>query len=380
MSDITLLDDVFADVIEQPLTNRFATYGLNRNPFPGNEEEFYGFVIGQNAAKAEFKNRLEHFVRTRVVGAVLVEADHRVGKTNFLKFYHHRLKEMYDREVRRSPGTACLPLYTNVYEYDFFFLYQQIVQNIPDSAIDQAAKSVSTAPLGTIHSDTDMSRALNKFGQLYPVMNDQERLERTNLFKRWLRGGYRSLNKDERDILNVQENVTNSPVGPRFLRDFLEILNEREILSGFILFLDEFERLVGAGISRSQKDRYLNDIRNFMSDFQAGVFFCFAITPGAYQELQRLYPAIPPRLGTRLMLREISTEAEALEFAHSYIQWFRANSGVTKVPASGSFPPLLSDDQISNIYLRLQQRFTKNVPQGHLLAALRDDAEKVVSR
>lgn len=370
-----LLDDIFGDQGRESPASPFGRFGLSRNPFPGNEEEFFSFVEGQNDSKSLFRTRLSQFTLDRTVSACLVVADHRVGKTNFLRHFHSRLSTALNQVVaQRTSETRLLAFYTNVYEYDFYFLYQQIVDRIPSEFLRDLVIKLREKPLRAEFPSTDLTKALE--GAAQGASSTEASLDaRIDLFKRWLRGGYRSLSKAERTELGVSENVTNSPVGSRFLRDLLFLLHERGVLDGIVLFLDEFERLVGAGISRGQKDRYLNDLRNFMSDFQKGAFFCFAITPGALQELQRVYPAIPPRLGTQLKLSALTSEQEAISFAKRYVAWFQDQADLPR--NARPYGELLPDQQISVIFLRLAQRFGRSVPQGHFLSALRDAAEVV---
>ena len=365
-----MLNDSFAEeLFGEDITTRanpFEKYGFRRNPFPGHEEEFFEFIYGQDEAKQVFLERFKQFHRDRNVNTLLIVADHRVGKTNFLRYYHYRLEKMMQSKQISRTEAPFLPIYTRAYEYDFFFIYQQIIEKLPEDILIDLFDSLTNNPLSPDFPDTDLSRALRKTGKDYADPEfDQE--ERISLFCRWLRGGYRSLNKLQREDLGVRENITNSPVGSRFLRDLLEIMRERKILNGLVLFFDEFERLVGAGLSRAQKDRYLNDIRNFISDFQRGAFFTFAITPAGLAELQKIYPAIPPRLGTKLRLRNLESEKEALEFTQIYIDYFRQEKK----------KDILTRDQISNVFLREKERDQK-VRQGNFLARLREEAEKNV--
>ena len=363
-----MLNDSFAEeLFGEDITTRsspFEKYGFRRNPFPGHEEEFSEFIYGQDEAKQVFLERFKQFHRDRNVNTLLIVADHRVGKTNFLRYYYYRLEKMLQRISRTE--APFLPIYTRAYEYDFFFIYQQIIEKLPEDILIDLFDSLTKNPLPQDFPDTDLSRALRKTGKDYADPEfDQE--ERISLFCRWLRGGYRSLNKLQREDLGVRENITNSPVGSRFLRDLLEIMRERKILNGLVFFFDEFERLVGAGLSRAQKDRYLNDIRNFISDFQRGAFFTFAITPAGLAVLQRNNPAIPPRLGTQLQLQNLESEKEALEFTQIYIDYFRQEKK----------KDILTRDQISNVFLREKERDQK-VRQGNFLARLREEAEKNV--
>ena len=367
-----MLNDSFAEeLFGEDITTRsnpFEEYGFPRNPFPGHEEEFFEFIYGQNEAKKVFIERFKQFHRDRNVNTLLIVADHRVGKTNFLRHYHYRLEKMMQSKQTSQTEAPFLPIYTRAYEYDFFFIYQQIIEKLPEDIFIKLYNSLAEKPLPQDFPDTDLSRALKKAGEdcASSEFNQEKRI---SLFCRWLRGGYRSLNKIQRGELGVRENITNSPVGSRFLRDLLEIMRERNILNGLVLFFDEFERLVGAGLSRAQKDRYLNDIRNFISDFQRGAFFTFAITPAGLAELQKIYPAIPPRLGTQVQLRNLESEKEALEFTNSYIDYFRQNEKGKK--------DILTRDQISNVFLREKERDQK-VRQGNFLARLREEAEKNV--
>lgn len=368
-----MLNDSFAEeLFGEDITtqaNPFEKYGFQRNPFPGHEEEFFEFIYGQDEAKKVFIERFNQFHRDRNVNTLLIVADHRVGKTNFLRYYHYRLEKMLQSKRISRTEAPFLPIYTRAYEYDFFFIYQQIIEKLPEDILIDLFDSFTKDPLPQDFPDTDLSRALRKTGKDYADPEfDQE--ERISLFCRWLRGGYRSLNKLQREDLGVRENITNSPVGSRFLRDLLEIMRERKILNGLVFFFDEFERLVGAGLSRAQKDRYLNDIRNFISDFQRGAFFTFGITPAGLAEFQKIYPAIPPRLGTQLQLRNLESEKEAFEFTKSYIDYFLKQRGKKK-------KDILTRDQISNVFLREKERDQK-VRQGNFLARLREEAEKNV--
>ena len=367
-----MLNDSFAEeLFGEDITTRanpFEKYGFRRNPFPGHEEEFFEFIYGQDEAKQVFFERFKQFHRDRKVNTLLIIADHRVGKTNFLRYYHYRLEKMLQSKRISRTEAPFLPIYTRAYEYDFFFIYQQIIEKLPEDILIDLFDSLTNNPLSQDFPDTDLSRALRKTRKDCADSEfDQE--ERISLFCRWLRGGYRSLNKLQREDLGVRENITNSPVGSRFLRDLLEIMRERNILNGLVFFFDEFERLVGAGLSRAQKDRYLNDIRNFISDFQRGAFFTFAITPAGLAELQKIYPAIPPRLGTQLQLRNLESEKAAFEFTNSYIEYSMEPKKKKK--------DILTRDQISNVFLREKERDQK-VRQGNFLARLREEVEKNV--
>lgn len=348
-------------------TNPFEKYGFVRNPFPGHEEEFFEFIYGQHEAKKVFIERFKQFNRDRNVNTLLIVADHRVGKTNFLRYYHYRLEKMMQSKQISRTEVPFLPIYSRAYEYDFFFIYQQIIEKLPEDIFIKLYNSLAKKPLPQDFPNTELFRALRKAGEDW-ASSEFDQDKRISLFCDWLRGGYRSLNKLQREELGVRENITNSPVGARFLRDLLEIMRERKILNGLVFFFDEFERLVGAGLSRAQKDRYLNDIRNFISDFQRGAFFTFAITPAGLAELQKIYPAIPPRLGTQLQLRNLESEKEAFEFTKSYIEyWLKQPEKKEK--------DILTKDQISNVFLREKERDTK-VRQGNFLSRLREEAEK----
>jgi len=369
-----MLNDNFAEeLFGEDITTRanpFEKYGFRRNPFPGHEEEFFKFIYGQDEAKKVFLERFKQFHRDRNVNTLLIVADHRVGKTNFLRYYHYRLEKMMQSKQISRTEAPFLPIYTRAYEYDFFFIYQQIIQKLPEDIFIKLYNSLAKKPLPQDFPDTELSRALRKTGK--DMANSEfDQDKRISLFRDWLRGGYRSLNKSQREDLGVRENITNSPVGARFLRDLLEIMRERKILNGLVFFFDELERLVGAGLSRAQKDRYLNDIRNFISDFQRGAFFTFAITQAGFAELQKIYPAIPPRLGTQLQLRNLESEKEAFEFTQIYIDHFRQSEEKKK--------DILTRDQISNVFLREKERDQK-VRQGNFLARLREEAEENVSQ
>lgn len=362
MASFSLKDELFGET-SKPTAKIYEKYGFDRNPFPGNEEEFFDFVHGQDEAKQVFMARFEQFQANRTVNTLLISADHRIGKTNFLRHYHHRLEKRLHRTLGIEVGDFLLPFYTRAYEYDFFFIYQQIVENFPESVFVRLFESLEKEPLSDDITDTDLTRALKQFNNRGFGIREHK----IDLFRRWLKGGYRSLGKSDMGRLGVRETINNSPVGCRFLRDLLDILRERRIIDGLMMFFDEFERLAGAGLSRSQKDRYLNDIRNFISDFQKGAFFLFAITPGGLQVLQKDNPAIPPRLGTELSLRHLESEEDALGFARKYINHFRTSKKTKEI---------LTEDQISVAYFKEKERFGGVVHQGNFLARLREEAEK----
>ena len=384
MSNASFLAEVFAPEAQRAQENKFERYGLLHNPFPGREQEFHSFVFGQSQAKDQLRLRMEQFVADGRISSVVVEADHRVGKTNFLKHYNSKLTQVFDTTLQpNSTGPRLLPFYTNVYEYDFFFLYSRVVDRIPEGLLYALGDGLKDESLPLDSPETELAHALRKMGREWSTagFDDGQRWERVRVLQRWLRGGFRSLTKAEREVLGVRDNISNTPVGSRFLRDLMNLLRSRELLGGIVLFLDEFERLVGAGVSRGQQDRYLNDVRNFISDFQQGAFFCFAITPAALQELHQIYPALPPRLGTSLPLLGLRTETEAVQFAREYEKWFRKQAEVQipalKKPVAG-WPELIGDAIIGHVYLRLRDRFGPSVPQGHFLAGLRDQVETLV--
>jgi hypothetical protein len=370
MGDYQSLVDEVVKELEQP--NRFSTFGVLRNPFPkAGETAAEPFHNQAEANTAFLEYKFKPFIKSEGTESnrLLVYGDHRVGKTNFLMHWHGLISRLL--EDRIVVGYSCV--YRSLYSGTF-------LDDVHKPLVTELSKSVFPSffegfePTGLANKDDDLARAISKTVPRQAKMFTNDRDPRLNLFAKWFSAD--KCSSAELKELGVSSSIDTASLAIRYLRDFIELAQERKLMKGIVVFLDEFELIFSRSVTPSNRARYLQDLRHFIDTLQKGILMLVASLPAVQIDFQRDYPAVRNRFGDNQDLKEIRSAVEAKAYANAYLDYARKSY---KAPHKKQGKPkdLISSAEIERIYQQVLEE-QKKVTQGWFFAKLHDTVEEQV--
>ena len=105
--------------------NPYKKFGILRNPFPINVQEFHRICYNQDTAKTNFLGRLGLFIANQKIETLLIDADHRVGKTNFSRYYYNELKN-----ISKNKGNNFNSIYIREYSDNYLIFHKAIIDEL----------------------------------------------------------------------------------------------------------------------------------------------------------------------------------------------------------------------------------------------------------
>lgn len=303
------LDNLFKDKQKNP----YITFGYLKNPFPTNATESYKICYNQENVKKIFINKLRSYILNQNIETLLINAEHRVGKTNFLLHYYEGLKDAEDNKLFKC-------VYIRNYGDNYLTMHKALVEMLgEDFFIDLLNKIKDKKVLLEEISDTDLKRGLSSIIRTPTLFGFDPK--KISIFYEWFFG--LKCKQNELQKIDVFSNITTSSLAIRYLKDLIKISRSVGLMNGLVIFMDEFELVFGASVSRAKRDKYLQDLRSLIDEIQNGIFIVCAITPGALVEMSKNYQALKARFGESVSLSPIHNIDEAQAYAEEYLKFAR---------------------------------------------------------
>lgn len=337
------LENLFKETQKNP----YVTFGFFKNPFPTNARESYKICYNQDDVKKIFINKLRSFITDQNIETLIIGAEHRVGKTNFLLHYYHKLKHI-SLDVRDKTFKYA---YIRDYGDNFLVIHKALIMALGENFfLDLLNKLNDKKAMLNELSDTDFKKGLlSCFSSRTFAGFDPNKI---SLFLEWFEG----IKCTQRELkeLGVFSNITTSSLAIRYLRDLIQISRSLGIMNGLMIFMDEFELIFGESVSRAKRDKYLQDLRSLIDEIQVGIFIVSAITPTALVELSKNYQALKARFGDSISLSPIRNVDEAQAYAEEYINSARSEFiEKSKENKTKKFKNIIEKEEIDKLYKEL---------------------------
>lgn len=336
MSDI--LKEFFGSAQVQPeagANSYFDEFGLPENPFPPNRRIVAEVLYGQQQAYDRFRELARGLLKAPAPQrlAMGVVAGTGGGKTHFLRHCQYKFSELcraLQRPLAVVEYTAStlkvLDLVREIYRQCETTCRQHVGTDFL-TALAQAlsapgaAAALATLSLEDARSALDQLLKAHRSGKDYDVTRE--------LCWRWLRA--ETLTVAEKRRLAVASRLVSATVAVRTLGQVLDLARRLRVVEGVLLCLDELEALFSMGARFAQVQAFLHDLRYLYDDSVRGsegygLLIIAASTGTGLSELRVVNYPVFQRFGfeegARVELRHIQGVAEAISFAHHYIDYF----------------------------------------------------------
>jgi hypothetical protein len=336
MSDI--LKEFFGSAQVQPETNAnsyFGEFGLPENPFPPNRRIVAKVLYGQQQAYDRFRELARDLLQASAPQrlAMGVVAGTGGGKTHFLRYCQYKFSELC-RALRRplavveyTAGTLkVLDLVREIYRQ----CDATCRQHSGTDFLTTLAQALSGPGADTTLATLSLEDARSALGQLLMAHRSGKDYDLTReLCWRWLRA--ETLTVAEKKRLAVASRLASATVAVRTLGQVLDLARRLRVVEGVLLCLDELEALFSMGARFAQVQAFLHDLRYLYDDSVRGTegYGLLIVTASTGTGLSELRVANYPVFqrfgfeeGARVELRRIQGVAEAISFAHHYIDYF----------------------------------------------------------
>lgn len=345
--------------------NPYKRYGFLRNPFPINVQEFHRICYNQDDVKKIFVSRLGSFIANQEIETLLIHADHRVGKTNFLRYYYNELKD-----ISKNNGNIFNYAYIREYNDNYLIFHKAIIDELGVDFFVKLFNEIkdNTEILDDIQ-ETDFKKGIRSCIESITLSGGLN-FEYVFLFFEWFKGIKYTQKKLEK--IDVSSSITTSSLAIRYLNDLIKLSRISGVLKGLIIFMDEFESIFGESVSRGKRDKYLQDIRSLLDEIQIGIFIICAITPNALLELSK-YQALKARFGESISLSSIRDIDEAKAYANEYINFAKEE---VKNNNNKSIKNIISNNNIKKIYNDFDE---EEIKQGYFFEKLHYFIEDKIS-
>jgi len=367
--------------------NIYHLFGFEKNPFPPDATPYAKDIFhNQEKGLKILEESLINFVRDKHRQLILVEGPFRTGKTHFLSHAYQKLKEF---------AHDFIIWYGKNYGSEFMDFYRMlVVEGISETRIANFIEKFKE------NKESVFKEEIHPYLKhaLKTILDQQE--DTFYLFYKWLQGI--NLTKKEQELLRVDSNLTFSGLAIEILRDFLLLGRKFSNFRGFILFLDEFERLFTKSFTPTKRSSYLYAFRNFIDEMsKVGLFMVIAIVDKNINDLTKDYEALYHRLSEHtIKIEMLEKPKDAVSFAKVFLDYFhkeflRKQHILTEETEQISYPLtereyrtykyskyiqriLLDRDKIENIFYRLKEKeeAQKGVRQAFFIKALREAVEK----
>jgi len=373
-NDYQALKDKVSEELRKP--SPFERYGFLRNPFPKAGEPTSEPFHNQDKVRRAFEAKFFSFVQSGGESSdrLLVFGDHRVGKTNFLLHWQHQISRLLEDGILGG----FIPLYLTVASDNFIDdIHKPLVMELSKAIFPSFFEMLKTRDPDI--PDGDLARAIeatlkrDSF-QLKMFIDDAD----IRRFAKWF-SGQRCTLSELRELGGVFSSIDTSSLAIRYLRDFVQLARHYEILKGVIVFLDEFELILGKAMTTSQRARYLNDLRHFVDTLQKGVLLVVASSTAILEEFQREHPALKNRFGETLELQKIQTLDEAKRYAQAYLSFGRETyNRAQKTGKTNGFQEIITEEEIAAIFEEVREKYGR--AQGPFFAKLYNKVEEKVGK
>ena len=357
------MDPSIESIFKKREKNPYKMYGFLRNPFPVNVQEFHRICYNQDKAKNIFLMRLRSFIENQKIETLLIHADHRVGKTNFLRYYFNDLKG-----ISKNRGNDFNYAYIREYNDNYLIFHKAIIDELGvDFFIELFNKIKDDTGILNEIQETDFKKGIQSCIECV-TLSDELNFEYIFLFFEWFKGIKYPPKK--LDKIGVSSSITTSSLAIRYLKDLIEVSRISGVLKGLIIFMDEFESIFGESVSRGKRDKYLQDIRSLLDEIQTGIFIVCALTPNALLELSK-YQALKARFGESISLSSIRDVDEAIAYANEYI-----NFAKDEVKNNKDVKNIITEKDIKKIYNDFDE---EEIKQGYFFEKLHYFIEDEIS-
>jgi hypothetical protein len=359
------LTGIHRQVSKVPVENAFSEYGLGQNPFPPNRTITPDVIYGQD-------NNVHRFLSTCVEifsanepqrRAVAVVAGTGGGKSHFLRYCQNafpKLSSKYEQrfvlsEFIAGSGKMIDLIRTILRDTDLFcrdldscdFLVALVRQLKSDQSHLEHIKQ------------PDVRTCLKKLCAA-AVAKDNSLEYMLVTARKWINA--EALSQTEKKQLGIVSRLTTPAMAVQVLKELFVLARKVQLFEGLFLCIDEIESLFTRGMSPSQITAFLQDIRYFYDESVRDnegfdLLLLTASTTTGASNLLRFNPPIFQRFGyereNRLLLTQIASAVEAVDFSYKYVDHFADKWRETKpkAKATKSARAIISAKEIESAFV-----------------------------
>jgi len=352
--------------LKAPFRRNFEEYFLKRNPFPAIGVPIDTPVITADREKIieNFRRMISSLVENEDSLLTVMVGEYGSGKSHLLKLFKFNVNnQLLSRDngilavYIKSPGEIFK-------EFTLSFIDdigRTLLQNISEEMIKDFLKETRNIKR-YIHNETVINKIYNDTATIQeiflntPVINiirdviiSKFQIVRNkdvcravlslsyhlkaSLSWRWLLG--ENLSRTDKDSLEVNSSIDNNNAYDTLL-DFIKTLNCIGIKK-IVLLADELEKIVQ--LTKTKRDQYQNDLRQFIDDNPTNMMFYFSMSPRQWKELTQETSALVRRLSGNWYLLDEFEEEDILELIEKYLSTVRTENYSGKV-AKKTYPNL----------------------------------------
>lgn len=337
----------------------YAKILLKQNPFPALAipEEKPSITADRQQARDKFVNVIGNLRKEGESSVVIFIGDYGSGKSHLLRVFATAIGEqLYNIKdgvfpiFLRSPGKNFLEYaieaFTGVGLSKMTEISHKLVeeyisknQNRVKSLIHKSHQPKFESGNYVLEDLLEETQVLDLFkemrAKMLPSVKDEDFLyaflalshksSRMNAWN-WFSGSY--LSKDEKERIMVSNLNDDSRRAKIFLKDFVDILMKIGFQS-IVFLIDEFEKTTL--IPSKQRQNFHDDIRDIIDEFPKKVALFFAITPHAWQQIEKEPSALTRRLRSNLVYLTKFDEKDIKELIQKYLAMARTEKDMDKI-------------------------------------------------
>lgn len=362
-----------------PRKATFERFGVIDNPFPAAAQPTGHPRYDESEADTEIVGAIQRFERDYASQVLVIEGTQGIGKTNLLNYYQSELKDIYQEDT-----TFYIIRYYPDPEPTFDAIVRRVFQELNFSHFERIGKALAELDRSAAEEVIEIARSHEVRMVLTHLLSaartsDEELRRVADMSMEWL-VGLRLLNR-HRETLGVMFRLDTVESKTQALRDVVFVSEKLDLLKGIFLLLDELEKQ-DYSLSKTPVLRYLLAIRALIDALPKRLFLVIALTTDARRRYYAMLPAIAGRLQNRIVLQPIQTEAEALKFAHFYVDCAKKRAKDTPEVRGWKEgkSPIIDDREVRSMFLQIlessAERGTEGVIHREFLNALNQSAER----
>lgn len=319
----------------------FNSFGLAQNPFPPNRMIVSQVIYGQDESVTRFLTTTVDIFKSNKPQrrAIAIVAGTGGGKTHFLQYCRQAFPQ-----VANTFGQVFVLSEFQAGSGKMLDLIRSILRDTDELCKEKNGCDFLTAIIQELNSQcaielldelriVEIATCLKTLMRAYrPSTKGDSSFDLVlSIARKWINA--ETLSQTEKRKLGVMSRISTSALAVKVLRELFSLARKLQLFQGLLLCLDEIETLFTRGLSLSQVQNFLAELRYFYDesvreDEGFDLMLLTASTTTGASNLQKVNQPIFQRFGyekeVRLLLNQITSVGDAVEFAYNYVDYFNA--------------------------------------------------------
>ena len=331
----------------------YSDFSLESNPFPsmGLPDDVPVTMADRKEILVRFKSALADCVNAGNSSVTVLTGDYGSGKTHLLKYFKYRVN---DQLYHSNSKNKVLSIYVksvgisvvNLFKYFMddvgrYFLaniaikeISKYLEQLDDDKIKSYiyAKELKTKDFKSVKLDEYLrgSRFYDLFKEIRKssfdkISNDDfvyallhlAHPDYSQIAWRWFLS--EDLEKESRKMILIDNNITDRQQVLDIFNDVLSLILQTGLKS-LVILVDEFENITN--ISKTGRDRYIDDIRHLIDENKKGICFVIATTYTGFNAVMESDSALTRRFARGYKLEKFNLD-DIKELIKQYLQIYR---------------------------------------------------------